>query len=76
MQVRVRHFAVLRERRGCSEEWVECERPTTAAALFERLFGEPLPRSVGVAVNRAYGAAATALRDQDEVVFVPPVGGG
>lgn len=78
MAVLVRYFAVLRERRGASEETVELEPGDTAARLYARLFPDTgagrLP--VMFAVNHAYAKADQALVDGDEVGFLPPLGGG
>lgn len=78
MQVCVRHFAVLRERRGCDEERVEVQPGETVEALYARLFpggaGGRLP--VAFAVDHAYVRGDTPLHDGAEVAFIPPLGGG
>ena len=78
MQVRVRHFAVLRERRGCEEETVDVRPDETVAELYGRLFppgpGGALP--VAFAVDHAYVSGDTRLRPGAEVAFIPPLGGG
>ena len=56
MQVHVRYFAVLRERKGCSDEPVTLTGPITVGALYASLFP---PTDSGVlpvmyAVNEAY----------------------
>ena len=73
--VRVRYFASLRERKGRDEEQVELVPGETLGALYVRLFP---PGDLPVAYARN---AATASRDEvpadgDEVVFLPPIGGG
>lgn len=81
MRVRVRYFAALREVTGRDEETVELPEgaaiPAARSALEERY--PPLARLLppcAVAVNRAYVAADAPLRDGDELVFIPPLGGG
>lgn len=78
MTVLVRYFAVLRERRGASEEPVDLQPGETVGALYARLFPDTgdgrLP--VMFAVNHAYATADQALADGDEVGFLPPLGGG
>lgn len=75
MQVDVRYYAMLREARGCDAERVELPDGSTARALYEQLFPEPrVP--VQVAVAHAVVGLDTVLNDGDEVVFLPPVGGG
>jgi len=74
----VRHFAVLRERRGCDEEQVEVQAGETVAALYARLFppGPDGALPVAFAVDHAYVAGDTPLHDGAEVAFIPPLGGG
>ena len=81
MQVRIRYFAGLREATKTEGETVDL--PDGATATDARaLLGERYPTLArllppcAVAVNRAYVAAAAPLRDGDELVFIPPVGGG
>ena len=78
MKIHVRHFAVLREQRGCELEEVEVTPGTTAKALYDQLF-PPGPEGqlpVLFAVNRAYVAGSATLTAGDEVAFIPPLGGG
>ena len=78
MQVHVRYFAVLRERRGCADEAVTLAAPTTVGELYSMLFpptaGGALP--VMYAVNESYVSADHPLDSGDEVAFIPPLGGG
>jgi molybdopterin synthase catalytic subunit len=82
MNVRVRLFAILRERAGCGEVDLELpERATVADALRElgAVGGladviDSMP--VAMAVNREYAQATTALRSGDELALIPPVSGG
>lgn len=78
MQVEVRYFAVLRERRGHEAERVEVAPGTGVAALFARLFPEEAEGGLRVAfaVNQVYAPADTVLSEGDEVAFIPPLGGG
>ena len=78
MQVHVRYFAVLRERKGCTDEAVTLAAPMTIGALYAELFP---PSELGTlpvmyAVNEGYVAADHLLTDGDEVAFIPPLGGG
>jgi sulfur-carrier protein len=75
MRVRVRYFAALRERAGRDEEWVDVPSGVTCGELYERLFpGLGLP--VAHARNHEHARPTDVLADGDEVVFLPPVGGG
>ncbi|MEC7946125.1 MAG: MoaD/ThiS family protein [Myxococcota bacterium] len=78
MQVHVRHFAVLRERRGLDEEFVEIFPGETIAGLYGRLF-PPGPEGalpVAFSMDHAYVSGETVLEDGAEVAFIPPLGGG
>ena len=81
MNIRTRYFASFREIVGKNEETFSLSDGTSVAALREFLL-ERYPRLQGVmersvcAVNHHYVGLETVLREGDEVVFIPPVGGG
>ncbi|MCB0420397.1 MAG: MoaD/ThiS family protein [Bdellovibrionales bacterium] len=78
-QVKVRYFAVLREKSSQSEEVV-----TTAATTYRELFVElqknynfPLDDTqIKVAVNDAFSDLDQAIQGGEEIIFIPPVAGG
>lgn len=76
MYIRIRLFAMLRERAGTSE--LELELPDGArvrdalAAVEELAGGLPLV----MAVNREYADADAPLAAGDELALIPPVSGG
>ena len=81
MIVRLRLFAMLRERAGADTVEVELADGATAGDALEALRGSPgleildrLP--VRVAVNREYADLATPLAPEDELALIPPVSGG
>jgi molybdopterin synthase catalytic subunit len=82
MTVRVRLFAILRERAG--SEAIDLEMPTgsTVAEAMTALGREPgLEGVIGridlaTAVNRDYADAGTVLAPGDELALIPPVSGG
>ncbi|MDP8943331.1 MAG: molybdenum cofactor biosynthesis protein MoaE [Actinomycetota bacterium] len=82
MRIRVRLFAVLRERAG--REAIELEVPdgATVADVTDALagrdgLGELLGRlTVVMAVNREYAPLGRRLSAGDELALVPPVSGG
>lgn len=74
--VTIRYFASLREKVGRSEQVFEINSEDTAAALFSRATGLPLPPNTLIAINQAYAEAGQYLRPGDEVAFFPPVTGG
>jgi sulfur-carrier protein len=81
MNIRIRYFASLRETTGQNEEILPLADGATVAALREMLLVR-YPRLQTVleralcAVNHHYVSLETILREGDEVVFIPPVGGG
>lgn len=81
MQIRMRYFAALREITGLHEEVLDAREQTTVADERARLLARfpglenALARAV-CAVNHRYVTPETVLKEGDEVVFIPPVGGG
>lgn len=82
MNVRVRLFAILRERAG--RDWIELEisDAATVADALEALrkqpgLGETLEAMpVAMAVNREYAEAEAPLQAGDELALIPPLSGG
>jgi molybdopterin synthase catalytic subunit len=81
MTVRVRLFAILRDRAGAAETSLDLPaRSTIAQALSPLLdklpaLGPHLPHC-NYAVNHAYVPPDTVLHDGDELALIPPVSGG
>lgn len=81
MKVRVKFFAILRERAGAAEIAKDIPAGSTVADLWRALQKEyPKLDVPGIrllyAVNQNYVSADQPLQENDEVVFVPPVSGG
>jgi len=81
MKVRVKFFAILRERAGTSEVEKEIAAGSTVTDLWRQLQKDyPKLDVPGIrllyAVNRDYVNMDQELNDHDEVVFIPPVSGG
>ncbi|MBS1880571.1 MAG: molybdenum cofactor biosynthesis protein MoaE [Actinobacteria bacterium] len=82
MNVRVRLFAILRERAGRDAVEVELGEGATVADALRELaelpgLREPLERMpVRMAVNREYADASTPLAAEDELALIPPISGG
>jgi sulfur-carrier protein len=81
MKVKVKLFAILRERAGIAEFIKEVRDGSTVADLWATLQQDyPKLAVPGIrllyAVNRDYVAPERVLNESDEVVFVPPVSGG
>jgi molybdopterin converting factor subunit 1 len=81
MKVKVKLFAILRERAGTAEVIKEMKEGSTVAELWAVLQQDyPKLAVPGVrllyAVNQDYVKPDCILKDADEVVFIPPVSGG
>jgi MoaE-MoaD fusion protein len=80
--VRVRFFAILRERAGTESIEVDLAEGATVADAIRAL--SELPALTGVldrlpvamAVNREYATTDTRLVAQDELALIPPISGG
>ena len=75
MRIWIRYFAFLKEERGREEEEVLLAGPLSVGQLFTDIF-DRAPISIRFAVNQVYVSADTILKEGDEVVFLPPFGGG
>ncbi len=81
MNIRIRFFASLRVITGQSEESLALHEGATIGDVRELLV-ERFPRLQAIlercvyAVNRSYAPADTVLHEGDELVFIPPMGGG
>ncbi len=81
MKVKLLLFAVLSDIVGESNREIEVAAGTRAIDVWSELRAkhpelEPYVRPPFTAVNEEYVAPETALRDGDEVAFIPPVSGG
>jgi len=81
MQVRVRFFASLADRTGCSTESVEIDPATDVNGLWQALLlRHPGLAEVGfrplVACDLNYADWEQSLSGVREVAFLPPVSGG
>jgi molybdopterin converting factor subunit 1 len=78
-RLHLRYYALLREEAGMQSETVDTAAPTPASLYTELAarHGFRLPASqLRVAVNASFSDWEHALKDGDEVVFIPPVAGG
>jgi molybdopterin converting factor subunit 1 len=79
--IRVRLFALLREKAGTGEADLSLPDGATVGAAAEAVAARfPAVRDAAsramYAVNQEYATAATVLRDGDELALIPPVSGG
>lgn len=79
MKIKVSYYAVLRERSGLGEETLE-----TSASTITQLYAELDKKYrfglstclLRAAINNAFVAWETPLKEGDQIVFIPPVAGG
>ena len=81
MEIRVLYFATLRDMVGEQEERVEVPEGATVADLVAEIVGayprfREMEPSLMISVNQEYSERGTALKEGDEVAFIPPISGG
>ena len=81
MHVTVRLFARLRDVAGASELARDIAPGATVGSVWKQLAREypglaPYERAISSAVNADYAPMDHAVRDGDEIAFLPPVSGG
>jgi MoaE-MoaD fusion protein len=81
MKLRVKLFAVARDRAGASVVDVELSLPATIGELRTALAQQYSPLAdviahVRFALNDDYATDATAVDSQAEIALIPPVSGG
>ena len=81
MRIKVRYFAVARERAGLEEEALELPAGASVAAALDQL-GQRHPAiaalrgHLATAVNQEMVRSDAVLADGDELALIPPVAGG
>jgi molybdopterin synthase catalytic subunit len=81
MIVRLKMFAILREKSGVSEIDLELNDGATVATAIAEV-GKRFASAVAIlshcasAVNQEYAKPNSLLRDGDELALIPPVSGG
>lgn len=81
INIRLRHFAIIRETIGETDQSRSYEKPPTAEQVYADLTSdhpalEGYRQSVMIMINQRYATPGTVLSDGDEVAFIPPVSGG
>ena len=80
MKIHIKYFASLREKAQKSAEEMEVANDESLFRIYENLssrYGFPLSaKEIKFAVNNEYVADEYQLRENDTVVFIPPVAGG
>lgn len=78
-KVTVQYVAMLKEQAGCAVEVIEV-KATNGAELYDYLqkkyhFSIPISQ-MRVAVNHQFCSMSQTIKDQDLIIFIPPVCGG
>jgi sulfur-carrier protein len=81
MKIRIRYFASFREIVGRNEEILTLHEEANVAEVRAQLLAcyprlHPVMERSACSVNRGYVPSETILHEGDEIVFIPPVGGG
>lgn len=81
MTIRIRFFAILRDKAGCGSAEIDLPPGSSVAdavsALQQRFPAvAPYIGRCAFAVNQSYVPADTPLADGDELAIIPPVSGG
>lgn len=81
MKIRIRYFASFREIVGQNEEILTLHEEASVADVRALLLTrqprlQPIMERSACAVNHGYVTSETTLHEGDEIVFIPPVGGG
>lgn len=80
MKITIKYFASLREKAQKSQEEMEISPEESLSKIYETLssrYDFPLSsRQVKFAVNNEYVDDQYQLKENDVVVFIPPVAGG
>jgi molybdopterin converting factor subunit 1 len=82
MRIRVKLFAVLRDRANTSDLTIDLDNDRATVAQARDAVASQLPAlrelmpRVAFAVNQEYVKPDAPLRDDDELALIPPVSGG
>ena len=77
--IHIHYYALLREERGLKEETIQTTAQTPLelyTKLREQYKLSLSPNILRIALNDVFQSWDTPLRDQDSIVFMPPVAGG
>ena len=81
MRIKVKLFAILRERANVAELQIELSERSTVDDARQAILQNlpqlaPLLKRIAFAVNQSYVSTDTILKDGDELALIPPVSGG
>ncbi|MBK22840.1 MAG: molybdopterin converting factor subunit 1 [Halobacteriovorax sp.] len=79
MKLKIKYFAAMREKAGVSEEILEtnCKDALELLNELDKKYNFNLDRDhLKVAINEEYSSFDSSLKENDTLVFIPPVAGG
>jgi molybdopterin converting factor subunit 1 len=79
MKINVKYFASFRDKTGVSSETIETTEQSISELFIElnQKYDFPLNKEqIKVACNEEYVSFETLIKDNDTIVFIPPVAGG
>jgi len=79
MKLKIKYFAAMREKAGVSEEILEtnCKDALELLNELDKKYNFNLERDhLKVAINEEYSSFDSSLKENDTLVFIPPVAGG
>lgn len=80
MKISIKYFASLREKAGKSQEELEIENNKNLKDIYDSLSAQynfPLSANeIKFSINNEYVESNVKLKENDLVVFIPPVAGG
>jgi molybdopterin synthase catalytic subunit len=79
--LRVRYFALCREKTGCHEEEIPLSAPQSLKEILETVMKrhpelQAIQSHIRTALNHEYAPLETTVTDQDELALLPPLSGG
>jgi len=78
-KIHIRYYALLREQRGCSDETIQtdAQTPLELYTYLRQQHRFSLDANLlKVSLNNSFESWNSPLKNNDTVVFIPPVAGG
>ena len=79
INIKIQYFAVLQEITGCSSETLSLQVGSTPETVYQTLkdrYDLPNQNRLKVAINDCFCSWESILKNEDTIVFIPPVTGG
>ena len=79
INIKIQYFAALQEITGCSSEKLSVQFNSTPETVYQKLNSQydlPNQNRLKVAINDCFCSWESILKNDDIIVFIPPVTGG